>query len=65
MGKKKSGGGGSGKAAQQRTRINPQTGQVEYVPGTKAGKRRTRLPVGHPLRTHDLHGPGGKKKEKN
>lgn len=63
MGKKKSGGGGSGKAAQQRTRINPQTGQLEFVPGTKAGKRRTRLPVGHPLRTHDLHGPVGKKKK--
>lgn len=63
MGKKKSGGGGPGKSAQQRTRLNPQTGQAEIVSGTKAGKRRTRLPVGHPLRTHDLHGPVGKKKK--
>lgn len=25
----------------------------EKVPGTKAGKKRTRLPYAHPLRTHD------------
>jgi hypothetical protein len=37
-----------------RTRLNPLTGEVETVPGTKAGKKRTRLPEGHPLRTHDL-----------
>jgi len=42
------------RGAQQRERLNPLTGQVEIIPGTKAGKRRTRLPYGHPLRTHDL-----------
>jgi hypothetical protein len=40
-----------------RTRTNPLTGEVENVPGAKAGKRRTKLPAGHPLRTHDLNGP--------
>lgn len=25
----------------------------EKVPGTKAGKKRSRLPYGHQLRTHD------------
>lgn len=50
------------RGAQQRERLNPLTGQIEIVPGTKAGKRRTRLPLGHPLRTHDLHGPIKKKK---
>lgn len=50
------------RGAQQRERLNPITGQVEIVPGTKAGKRRTRLPAGHPLRTHDLHGPVKNKK---
>lgn len=44
------------RGAQQRERLNPLTGQVEVVAGTKAGKRRSRLPYGHPLRTHDLHG---------
>jgi len=39
-----------------RTRKNPITGEVETVSGTKAGKKRNRLPIGHPLRTHDLHG---------
>lgn len=58
MGKKKSGGGSSsGKSAQQRRRIHPKTGVVEMIPGTKAGKRRQRLPIGHELRTHDLRGP--------
>ena len=38
----------------QRERANPNTGAVEIVSGTKAGKRRARLPFGHPLRTHDL-----------
>jgi hypothetical protein len=50
------------RGAQQRERINPLTKQVEIIPGTKAGKKRSRLPLGHPLRTHDLHGPVGKKK---
>lgn len=53
MGKSKKGNGGSG---QGRERINPQTGQVESVSGTKAGKKRVTLPAGHPLRTHDLQG---------
>lgn len=51
------------RGAQQRERINPITGETEIVPGTKAGKKRNRLPFGHPLRTHDLHGPVGKKKQ--
>lgn len=50
------------RGAQQRERFNYITGQIEIVAGTKAGKRRTRLPFGHPLRTHDLHGPVKKKK---
>jgi hypothetical protein len=49
MGKQKKGKPGSGEG---RTRKNPLTGEVEIVPGTKAGKRRQYLPVGHPLRTH-------------
>ena len=48
-----------------RTRINPITKEVETVAGTKAGKKRLRLPIGHPQRTHDLHGPVGKKKKKS
>jgi hypothetical protein len=64
VGKKKSGGGSSGKSAQQRRRVHPKTGAVEMVPGTKAGKRRQRLPYGHELRTHDLHGPVGVKKKR-
>jgi hypothetical protein len=51
MGKKKK--GTSGRAG-SRTRQNPLTGEIETVSGAKAGKKRTRLPVGHPLRTHDL-----------
>lgn len=35
-----------------RTRTNPLTGQVESIPGTKAGKKRMRLAHDHPLRTH-------------
>jgi hypothetical protein len=50
------------RGAQQRERLNYLTGKIEVVPGTKAGKRRTRLSLGDPLRTHDLHGPVGKKK---
>jgi hypothetical protein len=49
MGKQKKGKAGAGEG---RTRKNPITGEVEIVPGTKAGKRRQYLPVGHPLRTH-------------
>ncbi len=49
------------RGAQQRQRINPITKEVETVPGTKAGRKRQRLQYGHPLRTHDLHGPVGKK----
>lgn len=52
MGKKK----GSSSRNAERTRINPLTGALETVPGTKAGKKRQTLPVGHPLRTHDRHG---------
>lgn len=50
MGKSKRKGSGSGGG---RTRVNPQTGAEEHVAGTKAGKKRVMLPVGHPLRTHD------------
>ena len=50
------------RGAQQRERWNYIEQKMEIVPGTKAGKKRTRLPLGHPLRTHDLHGPVGKKK---
>lgn len=55
----------SSKGPQQRRRIHPITKEVEMVPGTKAGKKRQRLPFGHPLRTHDLHGPVGKKKPRS
>jgi hypothetical protein len=51
--KKKSGSAGNG----DRTRINPLTGQQETVTGPKAGRRRSREPLGSPLRTHDLHPP--------
>jgi hypothetical protein len=51
------------RGAQQRERLNYLTGKIEVVPGTKAGKRRNRLSLGDPLRTHDLHGPVGKKKK--
>ena len=59
MGKKKK---SSGQRAGSRTRINPLTGEVEQVPGTRSGKNRHRLPPGHPLRTHDLNPPGSRKK---
>lgn len=52
------------RGAQQRERVNPLTGQTETVSGTKAGKKRQRLALGNPLRTHDLHGPVDKKKPK-
>lgn len=63
MGKSK----GKGKASgpQQRTRTNPLTGEVETVNGTKAGKRRTRLPSNHPLRTHDLDGKSRRKRKED
>jgi hypothetical protein len=35
-----------------RERLNPLTGKLESVPGTKAGKKRTRTAPGDPLRTH-------------
>ncbi len=44
------------RGAQQRERRHPITGAIEVISGTKAGKRRMRLPSGHPLRTHDLFG---------
>ena len=50
------------RGAQQRTRFNYLTQQYETVPGTKAGKKRNRLPYGHPLRTHDL-APARKRKD--
>jgi hypothetical protein len=53
MGKKKGGKGGP----RERTRLNPLTGQVEKVAGTKAGKGRVREAPGSPLRTHDARGP--------
>ena len=53
------------RGAQQRERTNPYTKEVEVVPGTKAGKRRTRLSLGHPLRTHDLHLQGKQKTKKS
>jgi len=51
MGKKKK---SSGARKNERQRINPLTGATEIVSGTKAGKKRSYLPFGHPLRTHDL-----------
>lgn len=48
--------GKSKPASGSRTRVNPVTKEVETVAGTKAGKKRTRLSGGHPLRTHDIHG---------
>jgi hypothetical protein len=60
MGKKKK---SSGSQSTGRTRKNPLTGEVETVSGTKAGKRRSYLPIGHPLRTHDAK-QSGKKQDK-
>jgi hypothetical protein len=58
MGKQSKGKAGAGEG---RTRKNPITGEVETVFGTKAGKRRQYLPIGHPLRTHkDKKGSAGK-----
>ena len=61
MGKKKKG-SSSGSGSGYRIRKNPLTGEVEQVPGTRAGRKRTRLPFGHPLRTHDLMQTGSRKK---
>lgn len=55
----------SAKGVQQRVRFNYLTKEYETVPGTKAGRKRQRLPIGHALRTHDLHGPVGKRKPRN
>ena len=65
MGKKK--GSSGGKGAQQRTRKNPITGAIEMLGGTKAGRKRQRLSIGDPLRTHDLRAPTAtsRKKKKN
>lgn len=52
----------SGNRAGFRVRVNPLTGETEQVPGTRSGKKRQLLPVGHPLRTHDLRPKGSRKK---
>jgi hypothetical protein len=52
------------RGAQQRSRWNYLENKMETVPGTKAGRKRSRLPVGHPLRTHDLHGVVDKRGKK-
>ena len=59
MGKKKKSSGGN---STERTRVNPLTGQAEKVTGTRSGKKRALLPIGHELRTHDLKAPGSRKK---
>lgn len=59
MAKKKK---GSGDRSGNRIRVNPLTGESETVTGTRSGKKRALLPVGHPLRTHDLKPAGSKKK---
>ena len=61
MGKKKKGSSASSGSG-YRIRKNPLTGAVEQVPGTRAGRKRNRLPFGHPLRTHDLMPMGSRKK---
>lgn len=59
MGKKNKGSQSKGVGRQI---LNPLTGLMEDRVGTKAGKKRQMLPVGHPLRTHDIHGPKEKGK---
>jgi hypothetical protein len=59
MGKKKK---SSGARAGVRVRVNPLTGESETVPGTRSGKKRQLLPLGHPLRTHDLKPKGSRQK---
>lgn len=49
---------------QQRERWNSVEQKREIVSGTKAGKKRSRLPVGHPMRTHDIHGFRGTTRKK-
>lgn len=44
---------GSSTRLGERTRLNPLTGQMEKVAGTKAGKKRMREAYNSPLRTHD------------
>jgi len=61
MGKQKKSSGNSG----SRTRVNPLTGATETVPGTKAGKKRTRTALGDPLRTHVSLEKKGSKKSKS
>lgn len=46
----------------ERSRLNPLTGKVELIAGTKAGKKRIRTTAEDPLRTHDILG-GSKKKQ--
>lgn len=60
MGKKKK---SSGDRSGARTRINPLTGVAETLSGTRSGKGKVHLPAGHPLRTHDLHPVGYRKKK--
>ena len=61
MGKQKKSSNNSG----SRTRVNPKTGATETIPGTKAGKKRTRTAIGDPLRTHiSLEKKGSKKPSK-
>ena len=57
MGKKKK---SSKDQSLKRYRVNPLTGEREEVQGTRSGKGKVHLPLGHPLRTHDLR-PQGKK----
>lgn len=59
MGKKKK---GSKERSGGRSRINPLTGEREDVPGTRSGRNKVYLPVGHPLRTHDLKQQNAPKK---
>ncbi len=62
MGKKKK---SSSDGKKVRYRTNPLTGQTEEVPGARSGRNKVYLPVGHPLRTHDLKGPANKGKKKD
>lgn len=50
MGKKKN---SSSARKSERTIVDPLTGKIETIGGTKAGKKRQTLPPGHPRRTHD------------
>jgi hypothetical protein len=46
----------------ERSRLNPLTGKVELIAGTKAGKKRIRTTAEDPLRTHDILGESKRKK---